>query len=253
MLFVGGHAVQKLVNPRTEMMPRKSNVTGEGRGRGKTALARCKQWAKHSVRPSLLEEGIIHQSHTRRTRRRTRASEGVFSKATVHPECKFHRWAASLKALRPFYNPQNRQTNTHIACVVSHWLFSTLGVYGTLAALFCFFAKTKRCCLQTITAFTTWLVSASQSTSEQRNQRIPINIYIWQNNKSQYVEERRLSLIVRKNNHVRFSWRSFKGKMYLKEDSHLISLLLLSVFVIIRNIFEIDCAGADILCFFGSL
>lgn len=41
--------------------------------------------------------------------------------------------------------------------------------------------------------------------------------------------------------------------MYLKEDSYLISLLLLSVFVIIRNIFEIDCAGVDILCFFGSL
>lgn len=41
--------------------------------------------------------------------------------------------------------------------------------------------------------------------------------------------------------------------MYLKEDSYLILLLLLWVFVIIRNIFEIDCVGADILCFFGSL
>lgn len=157
MLFVGGHAVQKLVNPRTEMMPRKSNVTGEGRGRGKTALARCKQWAKHSVRPSLLEEGIIHQSHTRRTRRRTRRSEGVFSKATVHPECKFHRWAASLKALRPFYNPQNKQT--HILPVWCHTgFFNTWCLWNSCSSIF-FFAKTKRCCLQTITAFTTWLVS----------------------------------------------------------------------------------------------
>lgn len=156
MLFVGGRGVQKLVNPRTEMMPRKSGVPGEGWGRRSTALARYKQWAKHSVHASLLEERIIHQSHTRRTRRRTWGGEGVFRKATVH------RWAASLKALRPFYNPQNKHTHIkktlHIACVVSHRFSSTLGVYETLAALFSF-AKTKRCFLQTITVFTTSLVS----------------------------------------------------------------------------------------------